>query len=74
VFGRNFLKPGGSALRHQLVVRVALALAAATVCVTAAGVLAARQEASQRIKDRAATARSVFHGEDVIASWAAPNT
>jgi diguanylate cyclase (GGDEF)-like protein len=47
-------------LRVRLVVRVALALAALAICVSAAGVLAARQEASKRLTDRAGTAKSVF--------------
>ncbi|HKN93304.1 MAG TPA: EAL domain-containing protein [Thermoleophilaceae bacterium] len=40
--------------------RIALALAAVAVCVSVAGVLAARQEAGQRLDDRAASAHSIF--------------
>ena len=51
MIGRNFRNPGDSPLRHQLTLRVAIALAAAVACASVAGVLAARQEASQRLRD-----------------------
>src|SRR5690349_12514912 len=47
-------------IRQQLLLRVALALGAVALCVSVAGVLAARQEASQRLGDSAAAAKSVF--------------
>ena len=43
-----------------MLVRVALALGAVAICVTAAGILAARQEAGQRVDDTARTAKAAF--------------
>ncbi|HEX6457423.1 MAG TPA: EAL domain-containing protein [Thermoleophilaceae bacterium] len=47
-------------IRQQLLLRTALALAVVALCVSVAGVLAARQEASQRLDDSAAAAKSIF--------------
>lgn len=49
-----------SSIRQHMVVRIALALAITAICVSIAGVLAARQQAGHRLDDRAATAKSVF--------------
>lgn len=59
VFRRNF-GPKSSSIRQHLLVRVGGALAGVALCVSVAGVLAARQEASQRLDDQAAAAKSLF--------------
>src|SRR5919204_1907226 len=57
---RRILRTNSPSIRQHLLVRVALALAVASACVSIAGVLASRQAASQRLHDQAATARAVF--------------
>src|SRR5262249_15004015 len=49
-----------ASVRRQLLARAALAIFAAVICVTAAGVLAARQEAGQQVDQRADAAKSAF--------------
>jgi diguanylate cyclase (GGDEF)-like protein len=59
VFGR-ILGKNSASIRQQLLVRIALALAGSAICVSVAGVLAARQEAGRRLDDKAAAAKAVF--------------
>jgi diguanylate cyclase (GGDEF)-like protein len=59
VFAR-VLGTGSASVRRQLLVRIAFALCATVICVSVAGVLAARQEAAERVDDQAAAAKAVF--------------
>jgi diguanylate cyclase (GGDEF)-like protein len=71
---RRILRTNTASVRQQLQVRVAMALGAVAVSVSLAGVLAARQEAGQRVDGTARTARAVFNQSLAVRTRGAAGT